>query len=230
MSQEYCQFDKNGNVLTISGLISKSDQTCRVIESLYKFYQEHRSFAMKCNNAKPKTRKRDKIDVLAEHDMATQTVNTTDVESQTISDDELIKSYQKNTVYVYINSPGGNIMVAFNIYDCLNSIKRLGFNIEVITYGECKSAAVLILLAGTTRLSSPRCDFLIHKTINNFSNIRHDDMIWFCNRAKSIYQDILTEYMKISTVSREELEEIMSAEQILTSTRMMELGFIEDII
>ena len=67
------------------------------------------------------------------------------------------------TVTAHIHSPGGFVSEGYAIYDYLVSqAKQLGFNLETIAEGECKSIATVIFLAAPVRKITSNSEFMIH--------------------------------------------------------------------
>lgn len=63
-------------------------------------------------------------------------------------------------ITIYINSPGGDLISAFALYDF---IKTIDAPITTVIDGLCASAATLIFLAGEERIMSPNSLFLMHE-------------------------------------------------------------------
>jgi ATP-dependent Clp protease, protease subunit len=58
---------------------------------------------------------------------------------------------------LWINSEGGSITDALALYDLI-----VGRDVTVVATGQCASAAVLVLLAGSRRLATPHCRLMLH--------------------------------------------------------------------
>ena len=67
-------------------------------------------------------------------------------------------------IYLYINSPGGEVNSGFAIYDTLRFIKS---EVKIVCSGLCASIATIILLGANkeNRLSLPNSRFLIHQPL-----------------------------------------------------------------
>jgi len=65
-------------------------------------------------------------------------------------------------IYLYINSPGGNVESALAIYDTMQFIKP---DVQTIAIGIAASAAALLLAAGSQgkRIALPNAQILIHQ-------------------------------------------------------------------
>ena len=66
------------------------------------------------------------------------------------------------TIYVYINSEGGDIDSACAIIDEINGAKSRGFSITTISLGKSYSAAAYILTFGTKRYATENSTIMLH--------------------------------------------------------------------
>lgn len=67
-------------------------------------------------------------------------------------------------IYLYVNSPGGDVNSGFAIYDVIRFIKP---EVKIICSGLCASIATVILMAAKkkNRISLPNSRFLIHQPL-----------------------------------------------------------------
>ena len=77
------------------------------------------------------------------------------------------RNCKASKIILNISSTGGELTSAFGTYYHLRS---LGIPLVTHNMGNVESAAVLIYLAGDTRLAAPHCRFLIHKLRWQFAN------------------------------------------------------------
>jgi len=70
----------------------------------------------------------------------------------------------KKPIYLYINSPGGEVNSGFAIFDTIKFVKP---EVKIICCGLCASIATIILLAPSkeNRISLPNSQFLIHQPL-----------------------------------------------------------------
>jgi ATP-dependent Clp protease, protease subunit len=61
-----------------------------------------------------------------------------------------------------LNTPGGSLTDALGLYDVIRATSK-SVPVDIVTVGSCMSAGVLLLQAGTRRLSYPATQFLIHE-------------------------------------------------------------------
>jgi len=139
-------------------------------------------------------------------------------------------SSPSTTLLVNINSGGGDLDVAFTIYECLQLLKKVGYRIITVSHGHCESAAVLIFLAGDVRRCFSKTCFLIHQLKCSFADIRID----LINEARilcdSRWNNLISEYMKYSKISRDELITIMEKDFRTEPEDMKSMGFVTEII
>lgn len=81
-----------------------------------------------------------------------------------VSDLLTLDAMNSDPIYIYINSPGGEINSGFSIYDTINYI---GSEVKVISTGLCASIATIINVAAKkeNRFSMPNARFLIHQPL-----------------------------------------------------------------
>ena len=76
-------------------------------------------------------------------------------------------------IYVYIDSPGGNVYSGFAIFDMIRFIKA---PVKAIGMGLVASAASIILLAAkkTNRFALPNSQYLIHQPLSEMRGVATD--------------------------------------------------------
>lgn len=81
-----------------------------------------------------------------------------------VSDLLTLDSMNSNPIYIYINSPGGEVNSGFSIFDTIRYIKS---NVNIINTGLCASIATIINIAAKkeNRFSMPNARFLIHQPL-----------------------------------------------------------------
>ena len=75
-----------------------------------------------------------------------------------------LDSLNNEDIYLYINSPGGNVNSGLAIYDTINYLKS---DVCTVALGLCASMGAIILAAGTKgkRLSLPNTEIMIHQVL-----------------------------------------------------------------
>ena len=76
-------------------------------------------------------------------------------------------------IYIYINSPGGNVYAGFAIFDIIRFIKP---PVKIIGAGLVASAAALILLSADkkNRFALPNSQYLIHQPLSEMRGVATD--------------------------------------------------------
>lgn len=73
-----------------------------------------------------------------------------------------LDSLNNDDIFIYINSPGGNITSGFAIYDTMNYVKS---KIITIGIGLCASMGAFLLSSGNERYSLPNTEIMIHEPL-----------------------------------------------------------------
>lgn len=89
---------------------------------------------------------------------------TSDTARNIVSDLLILDEKEKKPIYLYLNSPGGEVNSGFSIYD---TIRFIASEVTVITTGLCASIATIINIAvpKEKRLAMPNSSFLIHQPL-----------------------------------------------------------------
>ena len=129
-------------------------------------------------------------------------------------------------VTVYINSPGGNVFAAAEIYTMLLEHKgRVTVKIDAIA----ASAASVIAMAGEKVLMSPVAMLMIHDPMTiAMGNTR--DMEEAINTLNEIKESIINAYQLKSGLNRKKISQLMEDETWLNAKKAVELGFADAII
>ena len=89
---------------------------------------------------------------------------TAESAKKVVGDLLILDEQSEAPIYLYVNSPGGEVNSGFSIYDTIRFIKS---EVTVITNGLCASIATIINIAvpKERRLSLPNSKFLIHQPL-----------------------------------------------------------------
>ena len=89
---------------------------------------------------------------------------TSNTAKKFVTDLLTLDAQNQDPIYLYVNSPGGEVNSGFSIYD---TIRFIGSPVTVITTGLCASIATIINIAvpKERRLSTPNSKFLIHQPL-----------------------------------------------------------------
>ena len=128
-------------------------------------------------------------------------------------------------ITVWVNSPGGSVFAAYQIYNMLRSYKgRITVKIDAIA----ASAASVIAMAGDQVLVSPVSVLMIH----NPSTIawgNRNDLQAALDMLDAIKESIINAYQEKTGLSHKKLSEMMDAEKYLDSKEAVSLGFADGI-
>lgn len=129
-------------------------------------------------------------------------------------------------VEVYINSPGGDVFAASQIYTMLMEYKG---NVTVKIDGMAASAASVIAMAGTPTAMSPTSSMMIHNpwtiTLGDAEEMRS-----CAESLDEIKASIINAYELKTGLSREKISELMNAETWMNPKKAVELGFADKIL
>lgn len=129
-------------------------------------------------------------------------------------------------ITVWINSPGGDVFAAAQIYNMLLDYKG---DVHVKVDSLAASAASVIAMAGTTVTMSPVAMMMIHNpmTIAIGDAKEMEKAIGLLSEVK---ESIMNAYEIKSGLSREELSNLMDAESWFNAKKAVELGFADNIL
>ena len=129
-------------------------------------------------------------------------------------------------VTVYINSPGGNVFAAAEIYTMLLEHKgKVTVKIDAIA----ASAASVIAMAGEQVLMSPVAMLMIHDPMTiAMGNAR--DMEEAINTLNEVKESIINAYHIKSGLNRKKISQLMEDQTWMNAKKAVELGFADGII
>lgn len=129
-------------------------------------------------------------------------------------------------ITVWINSPGGNVFAAAEIYTMLRDYKgAVTVKIDAIA----ASAASVVAMAGSRVLMSPVAMLMVHdpSTIA-FGNTK--DMEKAINTLNEVKESIINAYAAKSGLSHSRISNLMSNETWMNAKKAVELGFADEIL
>ena len=132
----------------------------------------------------------------------------------------------KGDITVYVNSPGGDVFAASQIYTMLIEYP---FDVTVKVDGIAASAASVVAMAGTTVLMAPTAMLMIHNplTISIGDTTEMQKAIAMLEEVK---ESIITAYEIRTGLPRDELSAMMDAETWFSAGLAVELGFADGLI
>ena len=138
--------------------------------------------------------------------------------------DELMKG--EGNITVWINSPGGDVFAAAQIYNMLMDYKG---NVTVRIDGLAASAASVIAMAGTTVEMSPVGMLMVHNPSTAvIGNTK--EMQAAIQMLDEVKESILNAYELKTGQPRQSLSDLMDAESWMNAKKAVELGFADRIL
>ena len=133
---------------------------------------------------------------------------------------------EEGDVTVWVNSPGGNVFAAAEIYTMLRDYKgRITVKIDAIA----ASAASVVAMAGDRVLMSPVAMLMIHDPMTiAMGNTK--DMEKAIATLNEVKESIINAYVSKTGLSRNKVAKLMSDETWLNAKKAVELGFADDIL
>ena len=138
--------------------------------------------------------------------------------------DELSKV--KGDLTVWLNSPGGDVFAASQIYTMLRNHKG---KVTVKIDGIAASAASVIAMAGTKVLMSPTAMIMIHNPATVAMG-DHTDMRKAIEMLDEVKESIINAYEIKTGLSRTRLSHLMDAETWMDANKAVELGFADEVM
>ncbi len=138
--------------------------------------------------------------------------------------DELMKG--EGNITVWINSPGGDVFAAAQIYNMLMDYKG---NVTVRIDGLAASAASVIAMAGTTVEMSPVGMLMVHNPSTAvIGNTK--EMQAAIQMLDEVKESILNAYELKTGQPRQSLSDLMDVESWMNAKKAVELGFADKIL
>lgn len=136
---------------------------------------------------------------------------------------------QCGDVTVHINSPGGDVFAAAEMYSALMEHRARGHRIAVRVTGIAASAASVIAMAGDEVLMSPVAYMMIHDpwtyAVGNAREMEHQAEV-----LREIGEGIIAAYQRKTGKERDELVSMLAAETYMNAQRCIDEGFADGIL
>jgi ATP-dependent Clp protease protease subunit len=133
---------------------------------------------------------------------------------------------EEGDVTVWINSPGGNVFAAAEIYTMLQDYQGA---VTVKIASIAASAASVVAMAGTQVLMSPTALLMIHDPATiAMGNTK--DMEKAINTLTEVKESIINAYTAKCGLSRKKVADLMSNETWMNAKKAVELGFADEIL
>jgi ATP-dependent Clp protease protease subunit len=132
----------------------------------------------------------------------------------------------EGNITVWINSPGGDVFAASQIYNMLMDYKG---NVTVKIDGIAASAASVIAMAGGEVHMSPVSMLMIHNPMT-IAIGDAEEMVKAIAMLEEVKESIINAYEIKSGLSRARISHLMDAESWFNAKKAVELGFADDIM
>ena len=129
-------------------------------------------------------------------------------------------------ITLWINSPGGDVFAASQIYNMLMDYKG---NVTVKIDGLAASAASVIAMAGTRVLMSPVSQIMVHNPMTVAIG-NAEEMSKAIKMLSEIKESIINAYEIKTNLSRDEISKMMDSETWMNARKAVELGFVDEIM
>lgn len=133
----------------------------------------------------------------------------------------------KGNISVWINSPGGDVFAASQIYTMLRDYS--GGSVTVKIHGLAASAASVVAMAGTVVEIAPTAMMMIH----NPSMLACGDTAEMKAAIKTlneVKESIINAYEIKTKLNRDEISRLMDAETWFNANKAVELGFADKVM
>jgi ATP-dependent Clp protease protease subunit len=132
-------------------------------------------------------------------------------------------------ITVFINSPGGDIFAASEIYTALKVYSSNSGKVSVIIDALAASAASVIAMAGDEVKMSPTAYIMIHNPWT-FAAGDSEEMRTIARQLDEIKEGVINAYKIKSGLSREQISQMMDAEMYVSATEAVRLGLADEIL
>ena len=137
---------------------------------------------------------------------------------------ELLES--DGDISVWINSPGGDVFAASQIY---NMLKEYEGEVTVKVDGLAASAASVIAMAGDKILMSPVAMLMVHNP-STFIWGEESDMVKGKQMLSEVKESIINAYEVKTGLERNKISKMMDSETWMSSKKAVELGFADEVL
>jgi len=130
-------------------------------------------------------------------------------------------------IYMYVNSPGGDVNAMYGIYDTMQYVTP---DIVTIGYGQCCSAGSFILAAGTKgkRYVLPNTDIMIHELSGGTEGKMHD-MRSSYQHMETLYEKMAKHYVKMTGQRLTKIKKDMEVDHWFQAEEAVDYGLIDKV-
>lgn len=129
-------------------------------------------------------------------------------------------------ITLWINSPGGDVFAASQIYNMLMDYKG---DVTVKIDGLAASAASVIAMSGTKVLMSPVSEIMVHNPMT-IAIGNAEEMSKAIDMLSEIKKSIINAYELKTNLPRDEISKMMDSETWMNARKAVELGFADEIM
>jgi len=132
---------------------------------------------------------------------------------------------ENRRVYLYINSPGGEVFSGFSAMD------HIWWNpIPVVTIvdGFVASAGTFLLLGGTERKALHSSRMLIHQLTTAFWG-KFNDLLDEVKNNRALMRSVKALYTEQTDMTKDKVEELLQKELHMNADKALEYGFVDEI-
>lgn len=135
-------------------------------------------------------------------------------------------SNSEGDIVVWLNSPGGDVFAASQIY---NMLKEYNGKVTVKIDGIAASAASVIAMAGNEILMSPVAMMMIHNPATVIFG-EASDLQSGIDMLSEVKESIINAYEQKTSLPRNKISKMMDAETWFSAQKAVELGFADKVL
>jgi len=130
-------------------------------------------------------------------------------------------------IYMYINSPGGEISAMYAIYDTMQYINP---DIVTVGFGTVASAGSFILAAGAKgkRYALPNTNIMIHELSGGVSGKAGDIRVHY-KHVERLYEKMAKHYSQLTGQDIETIKKDMERDYYMSAAEAKEYGLIDSV-
>jgi ATP-dependent Clp protease protease subunit len=140
-----------------------------------------------------------------------------------------LDSASKETITIYLNSGGGDLIQALAMYDAMKLCKS---RIKVFVIGQASSAASLILQAAHVRIMSENSHIMIHIGQESYEENHPRNLERWLEYSKVLENKMINIYLSNirrikKRYTKHQLISLLQFDTILTPNKALELGLVD---
>lgn len=130
-------------------------------------------------------------------------------------------------IYMYVNSPGGEISAMNAVYDTMNYIKN---DVSTLGLGQVASAAAFIVAAGAKgkRIALPNCEFMIHELSGGVQG-KATDMELNLKHSLYLREKMARQFVEMTGQPLDKIKTDMERDYWLPAAEALEYGLVDKI-